>query len=917
VVPTRFDNQRAFELMAEYTSDVVVRVMLDGTVGYISPAIRRYGYKPAEIVGTDGLHLIHPDDQAGFAANAAALLRGETDEAANRQHRMRRADGTWAWVEGNPRVVRDAAGKPLEFINVFRDVTCRREAEERAHERDELFAAAFESAAVGMALVALDGSFLRLNDAFCRLTGYSREAMLAMDFQAITHPDDLDTDLSQRAALADGRIDRYEVDKRYRRSDGSIVWAHLAVSIVRGADGAPRHYVAQAQDLSARKAAEDALVQSEARFRMLAENASDVIGRCGPDGTFTYVSPSSVQVYGYTPEELVGRSAAMLFHPDDLADLRARLAALFRGGAAGQQPRAEHRIVTKSGEIRWIEAAPFLVRDPQTGRIIEMQDAARDITQRKVLEEELEGRRAEAERAGAALQASEARYRLIAENSSDMIVISDFNGKVSYVSAASRRLGWEPDDLIGQTSAADGIHPDDIETVRVAFGKVRRGEPSQPVRWRGRSKGHDGWVWLESKPNLLRDPATGAPTAYLDVIRDVTEHVAQEDALAQARAEAEAAAAAKAQFLANMSHEIRTPLTAVLGFTGLLRDDPTVQGAAAGYVARIAGAGNGLLAIVNDVLDFSKLEAGKFEIRPQPTRLTEVCEETLLMFARHAEDKGLALTFEAAPGLPEVAMLDGDRLRQALVNLIGNAVKFTEAGGVAMRVQPAEAAGFVQIEVQDSGPGLDAEAQALLFQRFTQIDGSMTRRHGGTGLGLSISRGLAEAMGGSIAVTSAPGAGACFRLVLPAPPAVLAAELAGDASVTSVEGARVLVVEDNSANRELARRLLEAAGVEVSEACDGLQALERLALLPVDVVLMDLRMPVLDGRGALARLRAGDGPNTHVPVLAFTADADISGDEDLSGFDGLLRKPIEPMDMLRQIAAALAYDGYAPSAASA
>ncbi|HET6970235.1 MAG TPA: ATP-binding protein, partial [Phenylobacterium sp.] len=324
----------------------------------------------------------------------------------------------------------------------------------------------------------------------------------------------------------------------------------------------------------------------------------------------------------------------------------------------------------------------------------------------------------------------------------------------------------------------------------------------------------------------------------------------------------------------------------------------------------------GLLAIVNDVLDFSKLEAGKFEIRPKPTRLAEICEETLQMFARQAEEKGLALTFDAEADLPAVAMIDGDRLRQALVNLVGNAVKFTETGGVRMAVRRADEADVVEIEVQDSGPGLDDDAQAMLFQRFTQIDGSMTRRHGGTGLGLAISRGLAEAMGGSIDIRSAPGEGACFRIRLPAPPADLPEELAGEAFVSPIEGLRVLLVEDNAANRELVRRLLEAAGAEVSEAADGLQALERLALLPVDVVLMDLRMPQLDGRGALLRLRAEPGPNTDVPVLAFTADADMSGADDLAGFDGLIRKPIEPVSMLRAIAGAAAYAPGPPAMAA-
>ena len=632
-------------------------------------------------------------------------------------------------------------------------------AEAEAHEQAGLFEAAFQYAGIGMALVGLDGSFLRLNDAFCQIAGHPEASLLKLDFQAITHPDDLDRDLDQLRRLNAGEISSYQMDKRYLRANGAEVWVRLTASMVRRVDGSPKHYVAQVQDLSEARAAE------------------------------------------------------------------------------------------------------------------------------------------------AALRESEARFRLIADNSSDLIVMSELSGEVTYVSPSVRHTGWRSEDLVGRDFGAR-MQPDDAKLVSRAFGKLLKGEDPGPVRWRGRHGLTGEWIWMESRPTLLRDPQSGEPTGFVDVVRDVTSQVEQEAALAQARVEAEAAAAVKAQFLANMSHEIRTPLTAVLGFTSLLRDDPSVRGQAAAYVERIAGAGAGLLAIVNDVLDFSKLEAGKFQIRPQPTRIAALCEETLLIFGGQAEAKGLRLAFEAADGLPPVAMIDGDRVRQSLINLVGNAVKFTDAGGVVLRVRPAARDGFVEIEVEDTGPGLDAKAQAVLFQRFTQIDGSTTRRHGGAGLGLAISRGLAEAMGGTIGVTSAPGAGACFRLTLPAPPAEAALEAAEAEAGASVAALRVLVADDNAVNRELARRLLEAAGAEVTEAADGAEALERLALLPVDVVLMDLRMPQLDGRAALVRLRAMAGPNADVPVLAFTADADVAGSGDMVGFDGLIRKPIDPAELLGGVAAA-------------
>ncbi len=752
------DVEGAFAFIAERTSDVIVRADALGRLTYVSPAARRYGYEPTDLVGKNQMELVHPEDRESMAARTAALLAGRLETCPKRQHRFRTADGSWAWFEGNPQIVFDAEGKVVEIINIFRDVTRRNRLEAEARAQAEQFEASFIHAAVGMALVDLDGKFMRLNAAFCRIVGYTEAEMLALNFQSITHPDDLNADLDLLEQLLAGEIDNYRMDKRYVRADGEQVWARLAVSLVRDACGAPRHLVAQIEDQSERHLAEDALRRSEAR------------------------------------------------------------------------------------------------------------------------------------------------YRLIADNTLDMITITDLTGKTIYASPSVRQIGARPEDVEGK-SFAYAVHPDDSRAIYRTFRNLLAdGGTTTRLRWRGRDAHTGEWIWLESNPSLLRDPDTDEVTGFLDVIRNIQGQVEQEVAVAKAHAEAEAATAAKSQFLANMSHEIRTPLTAVLGFTSLLRSMELPE-PAAGFVQRISGAGNALLAIVNDILDFSKLEAGKFEIRPRPTQVAEVCEETLQLFSTQAEAKGLSLGFVEEPGLPGVAMLDGDRLRQLLINLIGNAIKFTESGGVTLRVSPS-GADAAAIEVIDTGPGLDVEAQAMLFQRFTQIDGSTTRKHGGTGLGLAISRGLAEAMGGEIGVSSVPGEGATFRVVLPAPAAEIAEPAGDEISAAPIDGLRVLVIDDNPVNRELSRRILEAAAADVTEAADGAEGLAQLAQAPVDVVLMDLRMPVLDGRAALRALREAPGPNQFVPVLAFTADADVAGEGDLEGFDGLVRKPIEPLDLYGAIAGA-------------
>jgi PAS domain S-box-containing protein len=997
--------QDAFATVAEQTGDVLVRVDRQGIMTYVSAGIRLYGWTPEELVGTNGLHLVHPDDRPHFTANVAALLRGEVDVTTSREHRILKKGGGCYWAQGNPRPVRDENGVVSGFVNIFRDVTARREMEEKAREQAELFEAAFRHGPIGKALVALDGRFIRLNEMFCRIAGHAEADLLAGDFQTITHPEDLSTDLDLLAQLQAGKIDTYRIDKRYIRADGEIVWVRLTVSIVRDAQGQPLNYVSQIEDLTEQRAADAALNEGEARYRLIADSMIDLVIRMDRRGRITWVSPS-LRAYGYEPEEIVGRRVDELIHPEDLARVREA-----RGRVGGRRPEAGFEVTqqvryrTASGEWVWLEGNPQVLRD-DSGRAVGAVNVLRNVTDRRAQQELFEAsfehgaigkavvqmdgqflkvnralcailgmsqadlldlravdlahpeevgrasenfarlaageidsysverryRRADgsyvwvdltmalvrhpdgtpkhhvveiqdltARRAAeAALRERESQYRLIIENTSDMIITTGLDGRTTYVSPNVRFQGASAQDLQGE-SFRERMHSDDTAGVYRAFRGLLRDGGSTRVRWRARTPGEEGWTWYESNATLLRDPETGEPTGFLDVIRNIHRQVEQEAEIAAAKAEAEAAAAAKSQFLANMSHEIRTPLTAVLGFTNLLRELDLPE-AAAGYVSRIAGAGNGLLAIVNDILDFSKLEAGKFEIRPRPTDVAQVCEETLQLFSGQAEDKGLSLTFEAKPGLPRTAMLDGDRLRQLLINLAGNAVKFTDAGGVTLSVEPAPG-GAVRISVRDTGPGLDEEAQARLFQRFEQIDGGMTRRHGGTGLGLAISRGIVEAMGGTIGVTSAPDEGATFVVELPAPAAELPAELGGDEAVASVDGVRVFVVDDNPVNRELSRRILEAAGAEVSEAADGAEAVARLALLPVDVVLMDLRMPQLDGRSALKRLRNEPGPNRSVPVLAFTADADVAGDGDLEGFDGLVRKPIQPLDMYAAIAA--------------
>ncbi len=901
----KIDAESSFELIAEYTNDVVVRVDRAGLATYVSPAIRKYGYEPDVNVGTDGIDLFHPDDRASIAANAAALVRGENDPAANRQHRFRKSDGSWAWVEGNPREVFDDKGQPIEFLNIFRDITERKVAQDALAASEARYRQLAETGSdiiVRSSLSEADPRVSYVSSSVAQL-GWTPEEAIGLPRSEFVHPDDQNRLAPTIDALINGQpmpgIDDRQF--RLRHKDGSWVWFETSPSLVRDADGLPAELISVLRDITARKAAElEALTAREAAEALAgqAERAQALAGlghwrldACTQEITW---SRHMYEIYGLDPEDPLDLDRLMaMTDPRDSADGAARL----RHQLATGEPDGGSitRVVNAHGEVRYLAGRSVTERGSD-GTVTALVGTVLDITEQK--------------KAEAALAESELRYRGLANAAPDMICEIALDGTVLYVSPACETMFGIPASKLMNRDGFESMLPAEADVGRAACRAIVESNGQariEPIIYSGRHV-NGARVWVESRPAPKFDPATGKVVGFIDILRDITERKAMEEALALAKQEAEAATAVKSLFLANMSHEIRTPLTAILGFTRLLQDDPSVEGEAAVYVQRVAGAGKGLLAIVNDVLDFSKLEAGRVEVRPQPTRLAELCEETLLMFGGQAEAKGLGLQFNATVDVPDCVLVDGDRLRQALVNLIGNAVKFTDHGVVELRLRTGEQADELMIDVQDSGPGLDAEAQVLLFERFTQIDGSATRRHGGTGLGLAISRGLVEAMGGAITLNSQPGAGACFTIALPAP----AADMPGDDPHAAVDGlieaVRVLVVDDNSANREVVRRILEAAGAEVTEAPDGAEALERLSLQPVDVVLMDLRMPGLSGAGALARLRATPGPNSGVPVLAFTADAEREGEGELSAFDGLVRKPMDPVQLLRTVAAAAAFE---------
>ena len=713
-----------------------------------------------------------------------------------------------------------------------------------------------------------------------RIFGYTPEDLIGQPTSALIHPEDLARTVANLAVVQQGGPTPAFADRRnrYRNAAGGWTWMEGNPSFVRDEGGAIVCMVNVLRDVSEHLDYADLF---EAAFR----HAAIGMAVSGLDGRIIRVNAAVCRMLGYSEADLLAQQVQTILHPSMDADAGREVARLTSGEI--ESCTLEQRFICADGRVLETNLTASMVRDAD-GAPKYFVTQVQDLTEQRAAE--------------ASQRAIQQRYQMIAEHTSDIIIVSGMDGVVQYVSNAITDIGNSSAAMVGQASL-DMMHPDDVPAVIKSFGRLAQGMPAERVRWRVRDALTGDWIWLESSPSLICDPVSGAPQQFLDVVRNIDQQVAQEAALKAARVAAEAATEAKTQFLANMSHEIRTPLTAIIGFASLLRETTELSETAATYVQRIGGAGSALLAIVNDILDHTKLEAGMIDLRLRPTDIAALAQETVDLFSAQAAAKNLSLDLRLDSALATAVLLDPDRVRQILINLVGNAVKFTAQGAVSLGVEAAAGSDTLRLTVRDTGPGLDKAQQGRLFQRFSQVDESSTRQHGGTGLGLAICRGLVEAMGGEIGVDSTPGEGSSFWFTLTAAPAQLHVEAIDPPQNGALEGLRILVVDDNSANRELACEVLTMLGAEVTLASDGREALTLLAVAPMDVVLIDLHLPDTDGLGVLAELRATPGPNRDIPALAFTA-AD-SANHDLSAFDGVVGKPFAIATIAMAITGAL------------
>jgi PAS domain S-box-containing protein len=864
----------------------IVGARLDGTIcSWNEGAEAVYGYCAGEVIGKPWSILLPPERRHEITEMLESIRAGtkiahfETVRVAKNGRRFEVS------VTASP--VRDAKGAVIGAATISHDITRQRRADQAQRDAAERFRALFERSFDCLYINDFDGNFLDANEAALQLLGYGREDIRSLNFASLLSAEQMPKALDSLRELEENGVQKHTNEYRLTHRNGSPIDVEIMGTVIPWGT-TDRAILGVARDITGRKKAEEALRESEERFRVLADGCPTPVWVSDVEGGALFANRTYNEFFGFV-ERPISAEWQSKIHPEDAPDyIRAFLRAQreqtsFRGEARLRRADGEWRWLASYAEPRWTASGEFL------GHV----GLSPDITERKQAEK--------------ALRQSEERFRQLAENVPVVFWMLNATGtELLYVSPAYQQIfGRTCDSLyrdpMGWMAA---VEPEDRAQAVSNFLQQMRGDS---VATENRIRTPEGQVkWIRATSFPVRDES-GRVIRFAGIAEDITDRKSAEIAAREAQEAAEAANAAKSEFLANMSHEIRTPMNGVIGMTGLLLETE-LTAEQREYAELVRSSGQALLTVINDILDFSRIEARKLELEILDFDLRQVVGSAANLLEAAAREKGLQLRCLVDPELPQGVRGDAGRLRQVLLNLGGNAVKFTASGEVSIRVRLTwENAGslLIRFSVLDTGIGIPLDRQADIFSPFTQGDGSTTRLYGGAGLGLSISKQLVTLMGGEIGVESAPGKGSqfWFTAVLekqPCKPAA-AGPSAFEAAVESrgKRLARILIADDNITNQKVALTILKKLGYRADAVATGKETVASLRRVPYDLILMDCQMPEMNGYEATAAIRDPQSAiaNREIPTIALTAHA-MSGEREkclAAGMDDYIANPVQPL----------------------
>ncbi|MCW5871529.1 MAG: PAS domain S-box protein [Candidatus Eremiobacteraeota bacterium] len=794
----------------------------------------------------------------------------------------------------------DDEGRALGYCTIARDITELRRREAYLRESEGRFRRAISQAPIPVLIFTEDGEVLSVSDSLVEMTGYElSEVARLQHWVLIAHREKADWVREQLVGwFQKERQQSFEANVYTRRGD-ALFWRFTGSPVGILEDGR-RYLVMMAVDLSERLEKERALQEGSNFLRRTLDSLQLFAGVCTPDGILVEVNRTALELAHLQPEQVLGKPLAQTYWWSHDATLRHELRTALETAATGESVRFDTQVLVSDGQTMALDFQVVPMRDA-AGRITHLVPSGLDITQRLATER--------------ARQADQDRFRALLNSTAEAIYGLDLQGRFTFANhSCLEMLGYDSDTELLGCDAHQKIHYLHLDGSPYPASECpiqRALRNSQPVyapkEYLIRKDGSFMPVEMWAHPKRIAGRITGCVVTYFDI----SERLRIAEELSQAKAAAESASQAKSDFLANMSHEIRTPMAAILGYVDILlrqvSEPDDVE-----CLRVIQRNGVHLLEIINDILDLSKIEAGRLQLETVPLSLEVVLGEVMSLMNVRAVEKNLQLSLDFEGAVPRTITSDPTRLRQVLMNLLGNAIKFTEEGSVALRVRMRDQH-LLEISVRDTGIGISEEQLDQLFQPFTQADTSVTRRFGGTGLGLVISRKLIEMLGGTIEVSSQPGRGSIFRFTL------ATGDLAGVESVQEgpmelrssaseaisgnlpdLSGLRVLVVDDRRDIRYLVQSYLEEAGAAVETGGDGQAALDYLEHTAPDILVLDMQMPRLDGYSTARELRQR---GCKIPILALTASA-MKYDRELclqAGCDSYLSKPVQRAALLRQV----------------